>query len=140
MASYSQESTRYCNYSKDKFDNQLTFILPCWFKKYKENNFYSLEDPLFEKPNYLNFEQAWIYGRLQEELEYKNYIAGGWTPEQARSVLPNSLKTEIVMSCNLREWKHIFKLRTSEAAHPQIRELMIPLQENFKKLLPEIFE
>jgi len=71
---------------------------------------------------------------------YTNLLAIGATPEQARSLLPNSLKTEIVMTANLREWRHIFKMRTAIAAHPQIREIMVPLLLDFQKLIPVIFD
>ena len=122
IASYSQESTRYCNYSQDKFDNELTFIKPCFW-------------------NESSFEYS-IWKKQMQSCE-DNYIAlinSGVKPEQARSILPNSLKTEIVVTMNLREWRHFFKLRTSNRAHPQMREVSIPLLNEFKKILPVIFE
>lgn len=133
LAAYSQESTRYCNYSKDKFNNQLTFILPNWFEEIKEGeyNYYNLKSD--------SIEASWVFALLKIEEEYQLLIKNGWSPQQARSVLPNALKTEIVTTANLREWRHILKLRTSAAAHPQIREIMIPLLDELKKILPEIF-
>ena len=122
IASYSQESTRYCNYSKDKFDNGVTFIKPCFFPEYS-----------------INF----AHWKSVMEIAEKYYLAmidNGATPQEARSVLPNSLKTEIVMTMNLREWRHFFKLRTSEAAHPQMREIAIPMLLEFNKLIPVVFE
>lgn len=71
--------------------------------------------------------------------KFDSLIQAGWTPQEARSVLPNSLKTEIVVTANLREWREIFRQRCSPAAHPQMRELMIPLRNQFKEVLPEIF-
>lgn len=135
LASYSQESTRYCNYSKDKFDNQLTFILPCWFTDIKEGNYF------FKDIKKINTdEELWVHSMLQAENNYLDLIKKAkWTPQQARSVLPNSLKTEIVMTANLREWLWVFKKRCAKDAHPQIREIMIPLKKELNKILPEIY-
>ncbi|MFA5048739.1 MAG: FAD-dependent thymidylate synthase [Patescibacteria group bacterium] len=136
IASFSQESTRYCNYSKDKFDNQLTFIIPSWLC-IEPNEV----DALFSNcEKYDSAELQWIKSMSKVENEYIQYMSYyGWTPQQARCVLPNSLKTEIVITANLREWQHIFRLRCDKAAHPQMREIMVPLQEVFRKELPEIF-
>ena len=120
LASFSQESTRYCNYSKDKFDGQLTFIHPFFFAG----------------AAYV----AWEEACLQAERSYLYLLKIGRSPQEARSVLPNSLKTEVVMTANLREWRHIFKLRTAKAAHPQMREVMIPLLIDFRVALPELFD
>lgn len=121
IASYSQESTRYCNYSKDKFGNEITFIKPCfWDEESKEY-------------------KIWLVSMKEAEKAYLSLISMGTPPEQARSVLPNSLKTEIIVTMNLREWRHFFKLRTSPRAHPQMREISIPLLDAFKQLLPCIF-
>jgi len=122
IASYSQESTRYCNYSKDKFGQELTFIKPCFWNE--DHIAYAI----------------WIQQMQQVEDAYMKMISLGVAPEQARSVLPNSLKTEIVMSMNLREWRHFFRLRTSTKAHPQMREISIMLFEKMKALVPVIFE
>lgn len=122
IASYSQESTRYCNYSKDKFGNELTFIKPLFWTSDSE------EFKLWEKV------------MLGIEESYNALIAMGAKPEQARSILPNSLKTEIVVTMNLREWRHFFKLRTSLKAHPQMREIAIPLLDEFKNLIPVVFD
>ncbi len=135
LASYSQESTRYCNYSKDKFDNQLTFILPCWFQEIKEGQY----SEYIMRPAKLTSEYIWLLTMLQIETGYKELIERGWSPQQARSILPNSLKTEIIMTANLREWRHILSLRTSSKAHPQMREVMLPLLDELKVKLPEIF-
>ncbi len=122
IASYSQESTRYCNYTKDKFDNQLTFIEPFFFEEGSEQ--YNL----------------WVQSMKEIEKNYFKMIELGVKPEEARTILPNSLKTEIVVTMNLRQWRHYFKLRTHKTAHPQIREVSIPLLEELKKLIPVIFD
>lgn len=122
IASYSQESTRYCNYSNDKFGNELTFIKPCFWKEDSE--------PF----------KIWKETMLNIEKTYNNLISLGVSPQEARSVLPNSLKTEIVITMNLREWRHFFRLRTSEAAHPQMREIASKMLEDFKSKIPMIFD
>lgn len=115
MASFAQESQRYCNYTKDKFHNGITFIE-------------SGERP----PIYYNSLHV-------AEATYFQMIKAGFTPEEAREVLPNCVKTELVITANPREWKHIFKLRTSQHASKEIRDLLLPLQEEFHSILPEIF-
>ena len=125
MASYAQESTRYCNYSKDKFGNELTFISPCfWSKSSREY-------------------EEWYAAMNSAEDIYFELIDWGVTPEQARTVLPNSIKTEIVMTANLREWRHFFKLRaigTTGKPHPQMLEVTVPLLAEFKALIPVVFD
>ena len=122
IASYSQESTRYCNYSKDKFGSELTFIRPYFWQEDDEK--------------YL----LWKETMQQIENTYIRMIEMGAKPEEARSILPNSLKTEIAVTMNLREWRHYFRLRTSPKAHPQIREVSVPLLDEFKRLIPAVFE
>lgn len=125
IASYSQESTRYCNYSNDKFGNELTFIKPCFWD----------EDTPQDKAKY----DLWLESMAFIEKQYNSMIEMGAKPEEARSILPNSLKTEIVVTMNLREWRHYFKLRTAPAAHPQIREISNMLLAELKEKLPVIF-
>ncbi len=125
IASYSQESTRYCNYSKDKFGNELTFIRPPWV---------DMDEP---DPS---LSQMWQVGMSSAELCYRRMIELGWTPEQARTVLPNSLKTEVVMTANIREWRHFFRLRCSPAAHPQMRQIANMMLAGFKEAVPVIFD
>lgn len=125
IASYSQESTRYCNYCNDKFGNELTFIEPCFW------NGDTKEDKLNKK--------IWTETLEYIEKQYNNMIQSGAKPEQARSILPNSLKTEIVVTMNLRQWRHFFKLRTSPSAHPQIKEISDMLLDELKQKLPVIF-
>jgi len=122
LASYTQESTRYCNYTKGKFGNEITVIKPC---------FWNIEDEKY---------QIWKKTIETIEVAYNKLIELGATPQEARSILPNSLKTEIVITMNLREWRHFFKLRTSSNAHPQMREVAIPLLNELKKRIPVIFD
>lgn len=126
LASYSQESTRYCNYSRDKFTNQVTYIEPCFWDVGTEAG----------KKKY----EIWKNAMEYTEKKYMELLEAGATPQEARSVLPNSLKTELVMTMNLREWRHFFKLRTSSASHPQMREIAIPLLEKFKEMIPVVFD
>lgn len=125
MASYSQESTRYCNYANDKFGNELTFIKPCFWDESTDEG----------KAKML----LWEKSMQNIENEYNELIEMGAKPEEARSILPNSLKTEIVVTMNLRSWRHFFRLRTSPAAHPQIREIAESLLVELKEKLPVIF-
>ena len=117
--SFAQESTRYCNYSKDKFSNEVTFIQPCW-------TLAPIVPEDFRGEHFLDaLENA--------EKEYLYLIENGWKPQQARAVLPNALKTELVMTGFVSDWRHFFELRTPVNAHPQARELAIPLREEFIK-------
>lgn len=122
IASYSQESTRYCNYSHDKFGNELTFIKPCYWNEGSTE--YSL----------------WTEAMAAAERSYFALTAAGASPQEARAVLPNSLKTELVVTMNLREWRHFFCLRTAERAHPQMREVARLLLNQFRELIPVVFD
>jgi thymidylate synthase (FAD) len=134
--SFAQESTRYCNYSKDKFGNELTFIEPCWLEdyNYESNTYYNgfLVALRAAEANYLNLLKQW-----EDKIPDKRYKTGfrnnPWTPQQARAVLPNALKTELVMTGFINDWKHFFELRCAPNAHPSARELAIPLSEEFVK-------
>ena len=121
VASYSQESTRYCNYSNAKFGSELTFIKPYFAEP---------GSPLFTE---------WEKAMENAENSYFAMLKEGAKPEDARSVLPNSLKTEFICTMNLREWRHFFSLRCAPAAHPAMREIAIPLRNAFRELLPELF-
>jgi cysteinyl-tRNA synthetase len=121
IASYSQESTRYCNYSKEKFGNEITVIEP-FFLAGKETFRY------------------WEEACLTAEKCYLALLKNKCTPQEARSVLPNSLKTEIVVTYNLREWRHFFRLRCATPAHPQMKQVTIPLLLLFKEKLPLLFD
>ena len=124
IASYSQESTRYCNYANDKFGSELTFILPLFWKDKK----------------HMDEMNAWKGAMESAERCYLSLISMGAKAEEARSVLPNSLKTEIVITMNLREWRHFFRLRTSIHAHPQMRQIAMELLKEFKRRVPVVFE
>lgn len=125
IASFAQESTRYCNYSKDKFGCELTFIKPYFL--------------IVDKGNYAY--KKWEDAMNRAEYVYLDLInSNDFTPQEARAVLPNSLKTEVVMTANYREWRNFFKLRTSKAAHPQMREVTIPLLEELQNRIPIVFD
>ena len=131
LASYSQESTRYCNYSKDKFSNAITVVLPVWFydvdhaKEWNSDSAYAI----------------WYDACISAETSYFMLLNTKLqSPQQARSVLPNSLKTEMVMTANLREWQHFFEMRTPPKAHPQMRALALEGLAQLKAAVPVIFE
>lgn len=136
LASFSQESTRYCNYGNDE---NITFIIPTWIDASEGEYKDELDGtPRFAQDFGVNY--TWYQSMLDSESAYFNLIQNGWSPQQARSVLPNSVKTEINVSANIREWRHILKLRTSKAAHPQMVELMVPLLNEFKERIPILFD
>lgn len=125
LASFAQESTRYCNYSKDDFGSEITFIIP----------------------DYLDYKSAgwntWKDTMKTCEDAYFKLLDIGLTPQEARAVLPSSLKTEVVMTANLREWRHFFKLRAADAtgaAHPQMKEVTVPLLAELKEMIPVVFD
>jgi thymidylate synthase (FAD) len=124
LCSFVQESTRYCNYDKDKFGRELTVIKPSTWDSWSDS------------------QKNWWKGSFEyAELNYLEMVQDDMQPQQARSVLPNSLKTEIVIRANFREWRHIFHLRAvSKAAHPDMRALMIPLYIRCCKILPCVFD
>lgn len=128
LASYSQESTRYCNYSKDKFGNQVSVIDISTGFNYNLN---SQSD--------MNKYRIWENAMKAAEEFYFEMLEAGATPQEARSVLPNSLKTEIVITMNLRSWRHFFELRISKAAHPQISEIASLILEQFCVKFPVFF-
>jgi thymidylate synthase (FAD) len=122
IASYSQESTRYCNYSKGDFNGEITVIEPCFLVPGTEG--YNL----------------WYNACSSAEDSYFMMLNWGCSPQEARAVLPNSLKTELVMTANIREWRHFLKLRTSPAAHPQMREVAKLLLKELKTKIPVVFD
>ena len=124
LFSYAQSSTRYCNYSEG-----VTFILPVWFPEDFETN-----------RNWKQHEANWYSVMESCEENYIYLLENGWTPQQARTVLPNSLKTEIVVTGNFREWRLFFKQRTSKQAHPQMRDLAIQCLDSFRCECPVIVE
>lgn len=126
LAAYSQESTRYCNYSDEKFGAEITVIRPFYWEP---------SDPK-SSPYFMQ----WKAACESAEAHYFALINLGVTPQAARAVLPNSLKTEIVMTANLREWRHVLLLRCSPAAHPQMQQIMKPVLIAFRRDLPELFD
>jgi len=134
MCSFAQESTRYVNYK-----GGMEFIRPVWLSDEIISKYNSIEDidPILipSDPEY-----RFILNLIHNELDYCWLIGHGWQPQQAREVLPNALKTEIVVKANIREWRHILTLRCSKAAHPQMRALMLPLLAELKEKLPIVFD
>jgi thymidylate synthase (FAD) len=122
LAAYSQESTRYANYARERFGSEISVIRPTFWSE--DSREFALWQEAMEKC----------------EAAYMELLSQGAKPQQARAVLPNSLKTEVVMTANFREWRHVFRLRCSRAAHPQIREVMLPLLEEMSKRFPPLFE
>ena len=122
LASYCQESTRYCNYSKDGFGGEITVIQPCYLATCGARY------------------QMWKEACEAAETAYFNMLNFGCSPQEARAVLPNSLKTEVVMTANLREWRHFFNLRTAPAAHPQMREVAKMLLKQMREMVPGVFD
>ena len=141
--SFMAESTRYCNYSKGKFNSELTFIIPCWMDipegsidlgnydktsaRYKDGNIYIIDT----KPPYVGVD--FIRSLCEAEANYLSIVRNGWKPEQARNVLPLSLKTELYMCGFAEDWEKFFELRCATNSHPQARELAVPLKEEFIK-------
>lgn len=121
IAAFSIESTRYCNYGKDKFDNEIKFIKPCNIEEGTE--LYTI----------------WEDACKKIEEDYLKMSNLGATPDQMRMILPHSIAAEVTMTADIREWKHILLLRTSNHAHPAIRQVLIPLLLHFKNEMPEIF-
>lgn len=134
--SFAQESTRYCNYAKDKFGNELTFIIPRWLSLsngsyiYDYPNGFTKDGSKWDSKLKLN---TFLLSLVRSEAAYLELISRGWVAQQARAVLPNSLKTELIMTGTLTQWEGFFKLRDAESAHPQARELAEPLHAEFRK-------
>ena len=122
LAAFSQESTRYCNYGKGRFGQEITVV-----------------EPFFFVGNSLQY-GIWEDSCANSESTYLRLLKAGASAQEARSVLPNSLKTEIQVTANVREWRHILRLRTSREAHPQIRQIMVPLLDCFRQSWPVLFD
>jgi thymidylate synthase (FAD) len=129
ICSFANESSRYVNYNKKGFQ----FIRPVWCSSE------ICGEHTWEHPR-THADIDWVNAMFSSAERYEDFCENGWKPEQARSVLPNSLKSEIVVKANLREWIHIFKLRTSKKAHPQMRALMIPLLKEVQTKIPVLFD
>jgi len=120
IASFSIESTRYCNYGKDKFDNEISFIKPC-----------NIDDEELYKD--------WEDACKTIEKYYLDMTQKGATPDQMRMILPHSTAAEVTMTANIREWRHILSLRASKFTHPAVQQLMIPLLLHLRQEMPELF-
>lgn len=136
-ASFSIESTRYCNYSKDKFDNEINFIKPVFYTDtWKDRNY---EGSAMSNQELKSF--FWYKCMTDIETEYLNMInLCKCTPDEARMILPHSTAAQVTMTANIREWKHILSLRATKMSHPSVQQLMIPLLLYFKEQMPEIFD
>lgn len=144
VMSFAQESTRYCNYSKDKFGNELTFIIPCWLDiptghyAYWDGDWCDIDKMKIQLPEGEHKDiDAFLWTLNNAETHYTLLINSGWKPQEARAVLPNSLKTELVVTGFISDWNHFFRLRSRIAEtgkpHPQAQELADPLMDEFVK-------
>ena len=151
MASYAQESTRYCNYSKGKFGNEITVIRPVWFDSISEERAAAIVEDAKNLNSTKDMELtdlerkyiSWHLACEKAEWEYMESIRNGAAAQEARDLLPTSLKTEIVVTANIREWRHILKLRAAGITgkpHPQMLEVMVPLLNDLRSRLPALFE
>lgn len=163
LCSFAQESTRYCNYTKGKFGNEITVIEPCFYSDIPEDLKTMVRDyirgwtrpietglfntvPTIKMALYYDLlirYSNWYTACIAAQRAYMDMLKNGATPEEARSVLPTSLKTEIVITANMREWRHMFKLRAAGETgkpHPQMLEVMVPLLNECKMKLPALFE
>ena len=140
VMSFAQESTRYCNYTKDKFDNQITFIIPTWANipegKYTDwdGDWCNVEKMTVLKPIENDAVDQFLFLCNYAETSYNIMIDRGSKPQEARQVLPNAVKTEIVVTGFESDWEHFFELRTAGAAHPDIRKLALELQEKLNSV------
>ena len=166
LCAFTQESTRYCNYSKDKFGGHVTFIIPPWFPGIPEcvlqqaaeiegtnaydyavdrastGEFHLVSEDVLSETFFVGSAQVWLEGVWQAEAVYLLALKNGMKPEEARGLLPNATKADIIVTANMREWRHIFKLRalgTTGRPHPQMLEVMKPLLEEFKREYPVFF-
>lgn len=146
LFSFAQESTRYVTYGQN--GEPMLFIIPCWIQDKDreilmehEWNWDMWNDGRVGIPNSLSITNSAFVGQLvSAEETYGLLLKEGWKPQQAREILPNAVKTEIVITGNIREWRNFFKLRTDSAAHPQMREIMIPLLLKLNEEIPELWE
>lgn len=144
VMSFAQESTRYCNYSKDKFGNELTFIIPCWLDiptgqyQYWDGDWCDINKMKVQLPEGEHKDiDAFLWTLNNAETHYTLLINSGWKPQEARAVLPTSLKTELVVTGFTSDWEKFFRLRSriaeTGAPHPQAKELAEPLMKEFIK-------
>ena len=148
LASYCQESTRYCNYSKDRLGNQITFIRPVWcdesiIGEWDWDKWKKLEYDMAHNHKPENYELNWLHNCLSTESDYMHLISSGYTPQQARNVLNNSVAARIMITMNIREWRHFFKLRaigTTGKPHPEMQQIATLIMNEFKKKIPALFD
>ena len=136
IASFSIESTRYCNYSKDKFENSIKFIKPVYYTDAWQIANYEGQAMTEEEL------KCFYWYKCMSDIEetYLNMAQLKCTPDEMRMILPHSTAAEVTMTANIREWKHILSLRCSKGAHPAVQQIMIPILLNFKQNMNEIFE
>ena len=154
VASFAQESTRYCNYSQDKFGNEITVIAPVFYNEVPKVLKFEIGQAVAKgtvdfnlladiSGNDLAFRYyVWLSSCLNSEKAYFDILKKGATPQEARAILPNSLKTEVIMTANMREWRHFFKLRAAGETgkpHPQMLEVAVPLLKECQESFPELF-
>lgn len=135
--SFTQESTRYCNYTKDKFGSEITYIIPTWVSQHHNFSGRDIDESVEGVMQVGNGDSAnyqYLSSLFEAERRYFKLLELGWKPQQARAVLPNSLKTELIMTGFVSDWQHFFMLRTAKGAHPQAQEIAIPLENEFKQL------
>lgn len=137
LAAYSQESTRYCNYR-----GGVAFIIPYWIDEISGVSYpYDTEKVSKRVIEFKDVEGViWFDSMLESEKQYMKLLEGGWSAEKARSVLPNSLKADIVMTANIREWRHVLNLWCHKSSHRQAQEIMVPILQEFHRLMPVFFE
>lgn len=133
IASFSQESTRFCNYGKGKHGNELTFIRPFFWEP-------ADTDTQKEREYKETQRMRWTISMREAESIYLKMLEAGASPQEARSVLSNSLKTEVIMTANMRSWRNFFQQRVAPAAHPQMRQIAQPMLDEFKGRIPLIFD
>jgi len=136
LSSFSQESTRYVDYMK----GGLTFIIPPWIH-IKPGKYGSMEDVYESNGSHIGEDvHEWLSHLFEVEESYESLREQKWSPQEARSILPNCLKTELFMTANLREWRHVIKMRTAKGAHPQVVELITSLHNELKSKIPILFD
>lgn len=147
LSSFANESTRYCNYNKDKFNSEITFIIPSYLDipegnyTYWDGDWVDMDKMKIQLPaDDKNTVSNWLFALNHAETTYQILSNKGWKAEQAREVLPMSTKSELCMKANLREWRHFFELRCSTAAHPDIRVLALDLLKQMHEKIPVIFD
>jgi thymidylate synthase (FAD) len=144
LASYTQESTRFVNYEKKMLPSFVYPIVGVECKRCLSGNpveismscAHRVDGELYQ----CEYEPAWLLSIDTAERSYRELLSHGWRPQEARSVFPNALATKIVASMNLRTWRHVFMMRTTQQVHPQMRQVMIPLLAEFKALIPILYE